>query len=71
MHELLALKYIDLNLATALQVILLGFIGGTDNHNGSPGNVAEDNYRVGSHGLTDRAAEAPSAVATMSLPHLE
>jgi hypothetical protein len=31
-----------------------GFVGGTDNHNGSPGNVAEDNYRVGSHGLTDR-----------------
>ena len=28
MHELLALKYIDLNLATALQVVLLGFIGG-------------------------------------------
>ncbi|MEJ2384199.1 MAG: DUF3604 domain-containing protein [Xanthomonadales bacterium] len=37
-----------------------GFVGGTDNHNGSPGNVAEDNYRVGSHGLTDRAAEARS-----------
>ncbi|MEW5723931.1 MAG: sulfite exporter TauE/SafE family protein [Thermodesulfobacteriota bacterium] len=28
MTELLALKYIDINLATALQVILLGFIGG-------------------------------------------
>lgn len=35
-----------------------GFVGGTDNHNGSPSNVAEDNYRVGSHGLTDKAAEA-------------
>jgi hypothetical protein len=35
-----------------------GFVGGTDNHNGSPGNVAEDNYRVGSHGLTDREPEA-------------
>jgi hypothetical protein len=35
-----------------------GFVGGTDNHNGSPGNVAEDNYRVGSHGLTDRDPEA-------------
>jgi hypothetical protein len=35
-----------------------GFVGGTDNHNGSPGNVAEDNYRVGSHGLTDRQPEA-------------
>lgn len=28
MHELLALKYIDLNLAIAVQVMLLGFIGG-------------------------------------------
>ena len=28
MHELLALKYIDINLAIALQVVLLGFIGG-------------------------------------------
>ena len=35
-----------------------GFVGGTDNHNGSPGNVEEDNYRVGSHGLTDREPEA-------------
>jgi hypothetical protein len=35
-----------------------GFVGGTDNHNGSPGNVAEDNYSVGSHGLTDRQPEA-------------
>ena len=35
-----------------------GFVGGTDNHNGSPGNVAEDNYMVGSHGLMDKAAEA-------------
>jgi hypothetical protein len=35
-----------------------GFVGGTDNHNGSPSNVAEDNYRVGSHGLTDREPEA-------------
>jgi hypothetical protein len=38
-----------------------GFVGGTDNHNGSPGNVAEDNYRVGSHGLTDRDPEARAA----------
>ncbi|MGD2131107.1 MAG: DUF3604 domain-containing protein [Lysobacterales bacterium] len=35
-----------------------GFVGGTDNHNGSPSNVAEDNYKVGSHGLTDRDPEA-------------
>ncbi|MEJ2541559.1 MAG: DUF3604 domain-containing protein, partial [Gemmatimonadota bacterium] len=35
-----------------------GFVGGTDNHNGTPSNVAEDNYMVGSHGLTDVAPEA-------------
>ena len=29
MHELFALKYVDINLITALQVVLLGFIGGT------------------------------------------
>ncbi len=40
-----------------------GFVGGTDNHNGSPGNVSEDNYRVGSHGLTDRDPEARAANA--------
>ena len=28
MHELLTIHYIDINLATALQVVLLGFIGG-------------------------------------------
>ena len=28
MHELMAIQYIDINLATALQVVLLGFIGG-------------------------------------------
>jgi hypothetical protein len=37
-----------------------GFVGGTDNHNGTPSNVEEDNYAVGSHGLTDRTAEARS-----------
>ena len=31
--------------------------GGSDNHNGTPGNVEEDNYRVGSHGLADQTAE--------------
>jgi hypothetical protein len=30
----------------------LGFIGGTDNHNGAPGDVVEDNYN-GSHGPAD------------------
>jgi hypothetical protein len=34
-----------------------GFVGGTDNHNGAPGNVEEDNYSVGSHGLVDQTAE--------------
>ena len=33
-----------------------GFAGGTDNHNGAPGNVEEDNYSVGSHGLADQTA---------------
>lgn len=34
-----------------------GFVGGTDNHNGAPSNVEEDNYTVGSHGLADQTAE--------------
>jgi hypothetical protein len=34
-----------------------GFVGGTDSHNGTPSNVEEDNYLVGSHGLADRTAE--------------
>ncbi|WP_295798062.1 DUF3604 domain-containing protein [uncultured Microbulbifer sp.] len=34
-----------------------GFAGGTDNHNGAPSNVEEDNYKVGSHGLVDRTAK--------------
>jgi len=34
-----------------------GFIGGTDNHNGASGNVEEDNYMAGSHGLADKTAE--------------
>jgi hypothetical protein len=37
-----------------------GFVGGTDNHNGTPSNVEEDNYAVGSHGLVDRTAERRS-----------
>ena len=37
-----------------------GFVGGTDSHNGTPSNVEEDNYAVGSHGLADRTAEARS-----------
>lgn len=35
----------------------LGFIGGTDNHNGAPSDVVEDNYN-GSHGPTDGSVEA-------------
>lgn len=34
----------------------LGFVGGTDNHNGSPGDVVESNYD-GSHGVADRLIE--------------
>ncbi|MGE0641989.1 MAG: DUF3604 domain-containing protein [Thermoanaerobaculia bacterium] len=34
-----------------------GFVGGTDSHNGTPSNVEEDNWSVGSHGLADRTAE--------------
>lgn len=33
-----------------------GFVGGTDNHNGTPSNVEEDNYVVGSHGYVDKTA---------------
>jgi hypothetical protein len=35
----------------------LGFIGGTDNHNGLPADVAEDGY-IGSHGPADGTLEA-------------
>ncbi len=34
-----------------------GIVGGTDNHNGTPSNVAEDNFRVGSHGAADGSVE--------------
>jgi len=34
-----------------------GFVGGTDNHNGTPGNVAEDNFATGSHGAADGTVE--------------
>jgi hypothetical protein len=30
-----------------------GFVGGTDSHNGTPSNVAEDNFATGSHGAAD------------------
>jgi hypothetical protein len=34
-----------------------GIVGGTDNHNGLPGNVDEDNFAVGSHGAADGTVE--------------
>jgi hypothetical protein len=34
----------------------LGFVGGTDSHNGTPGDVVEDNY-VGSHGAAEGTIE--------------
>lgn len=40
-----------------------GFVGGTDNHNGLPSNVEEDNYKVGSHGLADNTAESRATKA--------
>jgi Protein of unknown function (DUF3604) len=30
-----------------------GFVGGTDSHNGTPGNTSEDNFMAGSHGAAD------------------
>jgi len=41
----------------AMNPFKYGFVGGTDNHNGAPGNVEEDNYSVGSHGLADQTAQ--------------
>jgi hypothetical protein len=34
-----------------------GIVGGTDNHNGTPSNVAEDNFMAGSHGAADGTVE--------------
>jgi len=34
-----------------------GFVGGTDSHNGTTGNTAEDNFMTGSHGAADGTAE--------------
>ena len=34
-----------------------GFVGGTDSHNGTPSNVAEDNFMAGSHGAADGTVE--------------
>lgn len=35
-----------------------GFSGGTDSHNGTAGNTAEDNFMAGSHGAADGTVEA-------------
>ncbi len=34
-----------------------GFIGGTDNHNGTPSNLTESNFKIGSHGSADGSIE--------------
>ena len=34
-----------------------GIVGGTDNHNGTPGNVDENNFATGSHGAADGTVE--------------
>lgn len=34
-----------------------GIVGGTDSHNGTMGNVAEDNFMAGSHGAADGAVQ--------------
>ena len=34
-----------------------GIVGGTDSHNGTPGNTAEDNFAAGSHGAADGTVE--------------
>ncbi len=36
-----------------------GFVGGTDNHNGNPSNVEEDNF-VGAHGMADDTPQVRS-----------
>ena len=34
-----------------------GFIGGTDNHNGTPSNLTESNFKIGSHGSADGSVD--------------
>ncbi|MGA8032755.1 MAG: DUF3604 domain-containing protein [Casimicrobiaceae bacterium] len=34
-----------------------GIVGGTDNHNGTPSDVEEDNFLAGSHGAADNTVE--------------
>jgi hypothetical protein len=47
-----AVKGLDYQAKLGANPYQFGFIGGTDNHNGLPGDVAEDDY-IGSHGPAD------------------
>jgi hypothetical protein len=49
-------KGLDYQTKLGVNPYQLGFIGGTDNHNGLPSDVAEDNY-IGSHGGADKTVE--------------
>jgi len=50
-------KGLDYEAKLGVNPYKLGFIGGTDNHNGLPSDVAEDDY-IGSHGPADGTLEA-------------
>ena len=49
-------KGLDYQAKLGVNPYQLGFIGGTDNHNGLPGDVAENDY-IGSHGPADGTLE--------------
>ena len=50
-------KGLDYQAKLGVNPYQLGFIGGTDNHNGLPGDAAEGDY-IGSHGPADGTLEA-------------
>jgi hypothetical protein len=50
-------KGLDYEAKLGVNPYQLGFIGGTDNHNGLPSDVAEDDY-IGSHGPADGSLDA-------------
>jgi len=50
-------KGLDYEAKLGVNPYKLGFIGGTDNHNGAPSDVVEDNY-IGSHGPADGTLDA-------------
>ena len=52
-----ATKGLDYQAKLGANPYQFGFIGGTDNHNGLPSDVAEDDY-IGSHGPADGTLEA-------------